>query len=392
MVASVSALRVVAVSYLLDRDGVHVLVTEGEDARWSRLGTQGDEQARADDLRRELRNTQSVSDGMTPRLEDFSRHWGRALLPQEILARPPDVLVIVPTGWLHDLPLHLVQCDGKPLGALSGVTYASSHTLFIRCAQRNVRRTGQPLNEFDAGPQWRGQRKDRGLTLAVADVSLPDDHLFEVVAQAVTEAFTGTDSVTVSRALISTAEMAGADQQEIPDVLCLVAHGWIDPENRLASGLLVMKDYGLNRYFNVAVAGNKSIRLRLLPFAEPPAGLEMARPAALLSAAQLEIFFECRQELVLLLGCSAGSGSLMRGDQPASLAESFLQCGAVSVVAPLWDIDVRSTARWAEYFLNAWHRGAMPKALAARYALRATAEAGVGLERVGALTLRGDWI
>jgi CHAT domain-containing protein len=74
------------------------------------------------------------------------------------------------------------------------------------------------------------------------------------------------------------------------------------------------------------------------------------------------------------------------------LAESFLQCGAVSVVAPLWDIDVRSTARWTGAFLEAWHQGALPKAIAARYALNEMNAAGIGIGKAGALTLRGDWI
>ena len=391
MPSGVSALQVMAVSYLVDREGVHALLTTDTGMNWSRLKTCGDEQARVDALRRELRNTQSVSEGLTPQLDEFCRNWGRTLLPPEILAHPPDVLVIVPNSWLHDLPLHLVQCDGKPLGALCGITYASSHTLFIRCTKRNRLRSADYLGEFDSVPQWTGPRSNRSVILAVADVKLTNDHLFDIVAHAVEGAFTASDSVTAGKAFISTAEMAGDNQQEIPDVLCLIAHGWIDPENRLASGLLVLRDMGLFKYFQVT-ANEKSFRLRLLPFAEPPASLAVARPTSLLSASQLEIFFECRQELVLLLGCSAGSGSLMRGDQPASLAESFLQCGAVSVVAPLWDIDVHSTARWAECFLNAWHRAAMPKALAARYALRATSYEGMGLERAGALTLRGDWI
>jgi CHAT domain len=310
MVSGVSALRVVAVSYLVDREGVHVLVTTDTGTHWSRLNTLGDERARVDDLRRELRDTQSVSEGLTPRLEEFSRNWGRALLPPEILAEPPDVLVIVPSSWLHDLPLHLVRCDGRPLGALCGVTYASSHTLFIRCTERNRRRGGDGPAEFDTTPQWTGPRSDRSVILAVADVKLADDHLFDVVARAVAGAFTVDDSVTASKALISTAEMAGQDGQETPDVLCLVAHGWIDPEDRLASGLLVLRDMGLYKYFQVTVANQKTFRLRLLPFAEPPASLGLARPTSLLSAAQLEIFFECRQELVLLLGWSRHCGTL----------------------------------------------------------------------------------
>ena len=52
--------------------------------------------------------------------------------------------------------------------------------------------------------------------------------------------------------------------------------------------------------------------------------------------------------------------------------------------------DRRPAGPWA--FLDAWHRGAMPKALAARYALGEMHAAGIELVRAGALTLRGDWI
>ena len=391
MLSSISDLQVTSVSYLVGRDGVHALTSAPSGTRWTLLATDGDEPAKVDKLRRELRNPDSVSDGYTPRLEEFTEGWGRALFPPEILATPPDVLVIVPHGWLHDLPLHLVRCDGGPLGTLCGVTYASSHTLFLRCADRNRRRKPGDDGRFDPVPPWTGPLRNRSAIIARADVKSPDDRLVDTVARGVADAFSADDSVTTLEAYVSTAELAGNDLPESPDALCLVAHGWIDPEDRLVSGLLVLEDTGLKKYFRVTAYG-KSFSLRLLPFAEPPAGLGEARDSALLSAAQLEIFFDCRQELVLLLGCSAGSGSLMRGDQPASLAESFLQCGAVSVVAPLWDIDVGSTARWARAFLDAWHRGAMPKALAVRYALGEMHAAGIELVRAGALTLRGDWI
>jgi CHAT domain len=396
MPSSMSDLRVAAVSYLVDQDGVHTLVNSASGAHWTRLATTGDEVAKVDGLRRELRNRDAVTEGRTPLLNEFAAEWGNRLLPPEILAAPPDVLVLVPHNWLHDLPLHLVQCHGRPLGTLCGVSYASSHTLFIRCTQRNTRRTRADAGMFDAGPPWTGPVQNRSMITAVANVNSPTDELFGIVASAVSGAFSAADSVRTVTAHVSTAELAGNDVQESPDVLCLIAHGWIDPEDRLFSGLLVLGDTGLTNYFHVTVNG-KVLSLRLLPFAEPPATRNETtqnetRRAALLSAAQLEIFFECRQELILLLGCSAGSGALMSGDQPASLAESFLQCGAVSVVAPLWDIDVRSTARWAGAFLEAWHRGALPKAIAARHAFSEMNAAGIGLGRAGALTLRGDWI
>ena len=345
---------------------------------------------RADDLRRELRNPQAVYRGRTPRLVEFAEDWGTKLLPSAILAEPPDVLVITPHGWLHDLPLHLVQCNGRPFGTVCGVSYTSSHALFIRCTERNKARGVTDTYDPDTSPKWSDPIRRRKVVIAVADVQRADNKLFNTVADNVAAAFCPADSVIIREAHVSTAEMTQNDGQEAADMLCLIAHGWIDSEERLSSGLLVL-DVPATSYFSVR-AHDLSFQLRVLPFAEPPPGLDLARPATLLTAAQLELFFESRQELILLLGCSAGSGSLRRGDQPASLAEIFLQCGAASVVAPLWDIDTNSTSLWAQAFLNAWHRGGMPKALAARYALDQLHAKGSGLQKAGALTLRGDWL
>jgi CHAT domain-containing protein len=384
---SVSALRVGAVSYLIDRNGVHALVTMDSAAHWTHLGTHGDEPTKVDNLRRELRDIRAVAGGRTPQLTEFAHSWGKTLLPREVLEHPPDVLVIVPHGWLHDLPLHLVSADdGRSLGAHSGITYASSHTLFTRCTERNQRRNAGDAAEFDATLPWTGPARDRKVQIGVADVRHDDDRLFEVVAEAVAGAFSH-DSVATGPASLLT--LRKATHQEA-DVLCLIAHGWINPGDHLTSGLLVLDVYG-ELSFQV-IAHETTFSLRDLPFGQPPAGLHLARPTVLLTTAQLEIFFESQQELILLLGCSAGSGRLMRGDQPVSLAERFLQCGAASVVAPLWDIDISSTAAWADAFLQAWHRGMMPKAIAARHALRKLHDDGVGLERAGALTLRGDWL
>lgn len=369
---------------------MHALVSADSGVSWKHLKTRGDEPTRVDYLRRELRDIQAIAGGRTPQLKEFAESWGKTLLPRTILHHPPDVLVIVPHGWLHDIPLHLVQSnDGRPLGARSGVAYASSHTLFTRCTERNQQRKASDTGEFDTTPPWTGPLRNRNVTIAVADVRHDDDRLFDIVGNAVADAFSADDHVTTLQAELAVLPMVAYDLKR-SDVLCLIAHGWIDPEDRLASGLFVL-DLNATSYFSAAAYGT-FVSIRNLPFAHPPAGLDLPRPTVLLSTAQLEIFFESKQELILLFGCSAGSGHLMRGDQPASLAESFLQCGATSIVAPLWDIDISSTALWADAFLQAWHRGRMPKALAARYALGQLHADGIGLERAGALTLRGDWL
>jgi CHAT domain-containing protein len=96
--------------------------------------------------------------------------------------------------------------------------------------------------------------------------------------------------------------------------------------------------------------------------------------------------------LVLLLGCSAGSGRVLQADEPASLAETFLHIGASSVIAPMWDTDISATSQWAQAFAHSWVGTERPTALAAMDASRALSDDGYGIERFGALTVRGDWI
>ena len=230
---SISDLQVTSVSYLVGRDGVHALTSAPSGTRWTLLaGTEGDEPAKVDKLRRELRNPDSVSDGYTPRLEEFTEGWGRALFPPEILATPPDVLVIVPHGWLHDLPLHLVRCDGGPLGTLCGVTHASSHTLFLRCADRNRRRKPGDDGRFDPAPPWTGPLRNRSAIIA-GDVKSPDDRLVDTVARAVAGMRSGGRFRHDARSIRFNRGAGLDDLPESPDALCLVAHGWIDPEDRL---------------------------------------------------------------------------------------------------------------------------------------------------------------
>ena len=93
---------------------------------------------RAEQLRHELRDTMAIARGRVARLRDFAEDWGRDLLPARLIDSPPDVLVIVPHSFLHGVPFHLVKTgrDGKSLGSLVGVSYASSRSLFVRCASR----------------------------------------------------------------------------------------------------------------------------------------------------------------------------------------------------------------------------------------------------------------
>jgi CHAT domain-containing protein len=134
------------------------------------------------------------------------------------------------------------------------------------------------------------------------------------------------------------------------------------------------------------------ISFRDLPLRLVPPTVATASPTEVLTAAELEIDAAVAARLILLLGCSAGSGRVLQADEPASLAETFLHIGAVSVIAPAWASDVEATTRWVDAFADAWIGTDAPTAIAVRQATRQLINDGYGLERAGALTLRGDWL
>ncbi len=140
------------------------------------------------------------------------------------------------------------------------------------------------------------------------------------------------------------------------------------------------------------IGGGKSFSMVDTAVREPPTIFPLKRDCEVLTRLEIEVDLQLDGQLVMLLGCSAGSGVLLRGDEPASLAQAFLHAGASNVIAPLWDLDIHSTRAWAESFARAWAKDRQPAALAAREAACALQRQWYGPERYGALTLRGDWL
>lgn len=99
------------------------------------------------------------------------------------------------------------------------------------------------------------------------------------------------------------------------DVLHLAMHGVADFENPMASRLI----------FSEEGRGEDLLAWEI-------AGLELSA------------------ELVVLSACETGQGKLIRGEGVMSLARSFVQAGAASVVTTLWKIDDVSSAELMEGF------------------------------------------
>jgi len=399
----VTDLTVHAVLYSVHHESVSALWVTGSDRKEVTLGRTKDILPQANALREELSRTVDVAVGKVPLLESFARTWGRELLPPEVIADPPDVLVLVPHAFLHDLPLHLVLTDtGRPLGAVSGLTYCSGMTTFNICARRNPSRRVDP-DSWTFGEQGgpRGYRTGRTLRIGGVDVLASSDDAFARLAAAIADSFDGDKVVaadpsgvlaTLDRAfaMLSFKPPALADRWD--DIVCFVAHGDIDVEQHRFSGLLFGTDSTMAQLktgFGVDIDGRTYWRKDLPLRAAPTANTRL--PTEVLTAAELESFGYSGTELVCLLGCSAGLGRVLQADEPASLAETFLKLGSSAVIAPMWDAHIEPTGKWIRSFLEAWLREGKPKALAVRDATSELLSL-YGPQLAGVLTLRGDWL
>lgn len=348
-----------------------------------------------DALRDELRDTMAIARGRVPRLREFASGWGRRLLPDEVLAGSSDVVVVVAHSLLHGLPLHLVLGDdGAAVGTRAGFSYASSMSLFARCTERNsARQLDHQAWTFDAGDAAPvGGFPDARVIRAGGTDVIRRDGSFRELADAIAETVAGEHAIPDDSSFpYERASFKSAAWTYPPcDVACVVAHGHLDRDDHRLSGLLLDRGLGLVSR-SVSLYG-VPVQVKDLPLREVPASTRILGDAEVLTIAELAINVELQCELVALLGCSAGWSRVLAGDEPASLAETMLQLGAPSVIAPLWDSPYGATRAWALAFTRAWAREGQPKALAARSAQLALEADGMGPERCGVLTLRGDWL
>jgi hypothetical protein len=399
-----SDLKVAALEFAVTSSELAGMWTAPSGAREHfRIGATQDLLPRVDALRSELRDPMAISTGETPRLREFSADWGSSFLPSALVTDMPHVLVIVPHALTHDLPIHLIRTstpavEDRPLGVLAGITYASSRSLFIRTVERNEARQrdwkqwhyGEQRPRSDQAPPL------RSVMSGGVDVLGDLDSEFTETCRLVAEQFGGERTVfsagsfPYSRSTVK----AALRRQPTPSVLCVMAHGWVDDNNHRMSGLLVERDsFGVSLR-PIPLHGGRYFDFRDLPLRRPPHQIKAIKEIEVFTTAELEVDAQIACELVMLLGCSAGWGRVLQGDEPASLAETWLKIGAVSVVAPLWDAPIAAVRAWTTEFLYAWTQLDMPKALALRYAMQKMTEGSFqsAPERFGLMTLRGDWL
>ena len=72
--------------------------------------------------------------------------------------------------------------------------------------------------------------------------------------------------------------------------------------------------------------------------------------------------------LVTLSGCETGRSEVRPGDDPVSIATSFLHSGAGAMLVSLWKVEDAATARLMELFYRKWIGEKTSKARALREA------------------------
>jgi CHAT domain-containing protein len=389
--------RVGALIYALTRDSLDALWINAKGvAERFNLGRCAHWIPRLDALRKELQDPMRVATGRVPLLREFAESWGVALLPPPVHAAPLDVLVIVPHAALHGIPLHLVRGPGEePFGTRMGITYASSMSLFMRCRARNTARDAD-LEQwiFDGTRAPSGHPVPWNVRGGGADVLTDEDPQFTTLCQQLAALIPGDRKVYYEDHPFDRGQaLAPVRTKEKLGVLLWMAHGYLDPGNQRLSGLLLHRGQGVGAR-TIPLHGGWRFIFRNLPLRRFPTNTHPTGPGEILTTAELEIDAEFNAQLVVLLACSAGWGKVLQGDEPASIAETFLHLGAPSVVAPLWASSFEAARDWTRYFLSGWIEFGLPKALAARYAMKQMHSAGFqdSPEELGVMALRGDWL
>jgi hypothetical protein len=381
-VKTASVERVRALLYTASQDSIEWTVVDANRVLESgRVSEAGSVLKKTQDLRAELARTMNVAADRCKELDAFAEVWGRRLLPDSLFLDPPDVLLIIPYAFTHLLPLHIVEHDGRSLGEIMGVAYASSCGQFVRCARRNRSRRGL-------------LRRRRRIRFVASDVLGPTVESYEEAARVVGRRVAGAARVSfddwrAARRVVR--QELSPWNWEAADVLFILAHGSVDQRNHNASGLL-LGNLDTSFPWRNRKASGRTFAFPEAPALPLPPHLTPARPAALLSVAELDVDCSTNAELIVLMCCSAGWGELLRADEPASLAENLIKAGAGSVVSPMWDADLDAATAWMSAFLESWLAHASPKAIAVQQAYTCLREMGWSRAKRASFVLKGDWL
>jgi CHAT domain-containing protein len=198
-------------------------------------------------------------------------------------------LVIVPHGPLHYLPFQALYNGREYLLEEYEVSYLPGANFLRYCADSSAGASGRPLSVAAIGYSSQGK--------------LP----YTLEEAAAVAGIWGAEAVLENQATLERFRQLAASHQ----VLHLATHGDFRPDNPLFSGLSLADGW----------------------------------------LTTLDVFnMRLKASLVTLSGCQTGRSVVGGGDELLGLMRSFLSAGATSLVATLWAVEDRSSARLMEAF------------------------------------------
>lgn len=225
------------------------------------------------------------------------------------------MLWFVPHGPLHHVPLHAVNVAGQPLVERNPICYTPSAAVMRHCQNRCTGRRSGALVLGDSRDDLIHAREEAAMIAARFD----------------RPAVCGADATKQRLPEVL------RDPERRTDVLHFACHGYFDPEDPRASGI-VLADAG-------------------------------AREPNLTADEILEL--ELTADLVAVSACESGVSEQRAGDELIGLARALVIAGAPSVLVTLWPVDDLSITLVMDEFYRRLLEGTVSKAESLRAAQRA---------------------
>jgi CHAT domain-containing protein len=277
---------------------------------------------------------QIVRQPAAARERDLASALFQLLLGDVTLPASVDDLIVIPHGILSDLPFEALRDGtGRRLVERFAVQYAPSASSFALLAGRGAARGASSTVLAIGNPVTSSRDTSTRREVQIGEVSLLKPLPFtELELHAIARLF-GRPVRILEGAAATEQALRDADLSSV-SILHFATHGLIDEGQPERSALVLT--------------------------ASPP------RDDGVLQVREI-YRLKLRSALVTLSACDTALGQHVRGEGIIGLSRAFFYAGADAVVASLWSVNDRSTARFMTEFYSGLARGA-PAHLALRQA------------------------
>lgn len=256
----------------------------------------------------------------------YMEEISKALLPKELKneIRNCELLCFSPHGLLHALPFHaLYWKTNEYLIERFGVCYTPSMSVLRHCMLKNPRRQKR-------------EYKSESCFVACVGTAENDPTDFENDINFLTDKF-GQTTLVALRGSQASKNNVLKNMQNF-DIIHFACHGLFGEEggSNASESSLLLSDGGPLINWNT---------LREIS--------DNDRKSYFLTAQEI-LNLRLKAELVTLRACSSGRAVIRSGDELMGLARSFLYAGTPSLIASLWNVNIKSSYKLLEKFYQLW--------------------------------------